>query len=599
MATAPKWLQLRWETLFPALLAATAEDEIQRICEAEIAAWRARPEIKSESTLRNPMDLSRKEIKARLEGDQQTLALKHLAFSREWYIQQNAGSREKLAERHENQQFLQDPQAIVTKAEQLLASEQWPDLAVALAVTTGRRLGEVLRTGVFAYKTMYSVTFSGVLKRREIDLTPFEIPTLVGSQAVIDAVTRLREYLPIAEEEDIHDVTRKHSPIVKEAADRHFAELVPVREGRTSLYSHLMRSVYGRIAVFWFAPPKVSAMHYMATIFGHFEFEDLETEDLRQNYTSNAHYADYVIADKEGNIDGRQGLKLGQAGVELLERFKPKSRRKSMTTDTATAAETKPKGKNYPVTVDQDAYNRVVGLRTKLGHKTYAQTLNYLLDALEAAEKQQAEAEKQQQDEAKPEETDQPAVAIAEVELVPERLSDAETAAVIHEAMQVSGKDFPAFLAEALSKEAKFQISLSKRHAGLDFTTMTTSKLSKTRHPDAARERVRRAIAAIAAYNDAVQSGNDRWFINPTIIQQLVGVRFELIAEYCAEHSEEIETLNEKHELSKRHNHKVGKISEVITVPENPPEAKEVPPAAAEEVPPAEEVSPVAAEEAQ
>ena len=99
---------------------------------------------------------------------------------------------------------------------------------------------------------------------------------------------------------------------------------------------------------------------------------------------------------------------------------------------------------------------------------------------------------------------------------------------------------------------------------------MTTSKLSKTRHPDAARERVRRAIRAIAAYNDAAQSPNDRWFINPTVIQQLVGVRYQLIADYVAEHQAEVDALNAKHELTPRHNHKPGKIAAVVTVPDEP-----------------------------
>ncbi|WP_338246587.1 hypothetical protein [Dictyobacter halimunensis] len=38
-------------------------------------------------------------------------------------------------------------------------------------------------------------------------------------------------------------------------------------------------------------------------------------EQIRHHYASHANYADYKIADKDGNIDGRQGVRLGQPGV--------------------------------------------------------------------------------------------------------------------------------------------------------------------------------------------------------------------------------------------------------------------------------------------
>lgn len=43
-----KWLVQEWQTLFPALMQANTEEEIKRICEAQIAAWRARPSSLSE-----------------------------------------------------------------------------------------------------------------------------------------------------------------------------------------------------------------------------------------------------------------------------------------------------------------------------------------------------------------------------------------------------------------------------------------------------------------------------------------------------------------------------------------------------------------------
>lgn len=49
---AKQWLVERWETLLPALAASADEAEIQRLCEDELSAWRARPSMKQERSLR-------------------------------------------------------------------------------------------------------------------------------------------------------------------------------------------------------------------------------------------------------------------------------------------------------------------------------------------------------------------------------------------------------------------------------------------------------------------------------------------------------------------------------------------------------------------
>ena len=542
-----KWLQQQWETLFPALERAETENDVQRICESAIAEWRARPGMKQESSLRVPMTDTRNALKLRLQGERQTWALKYLAFSEGWYIEHNANSQSSLQTRLEHQQLLKDPDAIVAEGTKLLASDQWADIAVGLAVCTGRRLAEVLKVGQFEYKTVYSVMFHGQLKRREAELPPFEIPTLCRADAVIEAVSRLRSVLNVTEL-DTREVSQRYGSVVQDSANKHFATLVPAREGKTDLYSHLFRSVYARIAVFYYCPPIIADIHFMATVQGHYQFLEAESDELRRSYASNAHYFDYKIADASGNIDGRQGIKLGSKDVELLEVFKPKPRKekKPMTTETqenqATAA--KQKGKNYPVTVKEPTYNRVVALRSKLGQGIYDETIAYLLDAYE-----------QQGSRAKLD------------ELTPEDLVSAETAATIHDAMQISKEEnFRAFLNDALTKEARFRLSLSKRHADKDFSKLSNSELTNTKHPDATKERIRRAIAAIAKYNDEAQSANDRWYINPTIIHKLVGGRFPIINEYFEEHKSEIDAENAEHELTPAYNRKPTEIKNVVTV---------------------------------
>jgi hypothetical protein len=542
---ASKWLMQDWDELFPALEQASTEERVKEICAAEIQGWRDRPGIKKESSLRVPMTDTRNEIPKRLQGEQQALALKYLNFSEDWYREHNAPSGDKLDENLRHQKLIKDPDAIVAKAVELFASPRWQDVAVALAATTGRRLAEVLQVGTFEPKTMYSVTFGGQLKRRETELPPFEIPTLCPASLVLDGVRRLRSMLVVGDM-DTREVSQKYSPLAQDAANRHFGDLIDGREDKKdSLYSHLFRSVYARIAVFYYCPPKVADIHFMATIQGHYELLKSNSEEFKRSYASNAHYFDYKIADKDGNIDGRQGTKLGAEGVELLETYKPKSRRKEDMAKKDTTVEKVP-GKNYPVTVDGATFNRVQALRNRLNQTKYAETINFLMDELEKKE-----------------------ATVTHAPLSPEALaSDEKTVAAIKQAMEISKQDFGTFLAEAIKKEAHFKIGLSTRHSGKDFSKLTTTQLVNTKHPDATKERIRRAIIAIAKHNDQAPSANDRWYINGSSVHKLVGGRFSIINEYFAEHQADIDQENAEHELTPAYNRKAEKIEKVITVPE-------------------------------
>jgi hypothetical protein len=569
---AAKWLVKRWAILFPAVEQAGTEAEIEVICKAEIQAWREQPSIKQESSLRNHMNESRNEVKKRLHGDRQAWTLKYLSFSEEWYKKHNAPSRVALENRLEHQQLLQDPDAVVAKGVELLVSEQWADIVVGLAVCTGRRPGEVLKTAIFELKSGYSVIFTGQLKRRESDIPPYEIPTLCTAAAAIDALARLRAMLPTGEL-DVNTVTNRYSPSVQEAANKHFTSLVPVREGKDDLYGHLFRSVYARIAVFWYAPPSVADTHYMATIQGHTQFFEQETEEARRSYASTAHYSDYKIADRDGNIDGRQGLKLGARDVELLEAFKPKSRRKEpMTTEIETAQEqeqdAKPEGRSRPITVDPATFHREMAFKTRLGHKTHAQTVNFLLDTYEQGGSAQAGA-KSVADAIRSVLSKDP-----DYQKFQKEAETADAAAILEKAL-TSGENLQAILVDALIKEAKFRVGLTKRHAGKDFAGMTTSQLVSTKHPDAAKERIGRAVAAIAAYNDQA-SVAERWYINGRTVQLLAGARYPIVEEWLKAHEAEVKALNDKHELNPRYNSKPYGVKTVVTIPEQPAQAEQV-----------------------
>jgi Telomere resolvase len=221
--------------------------------------------------------------------------------------------------------FIENPIAIVEKAEELLNSRDWYDLAAGLAVLTGRRCAEVMKTAVFEYKTPYSVMFTGALKRggETVTLT-FEIPTLTGAEKIVASIAKLREWMPTEGMTKI-EVNNHYAGAIIKSCDRHFTGLVPPREDEdgkdNNLYTHLFRAVYATIAAHWFCPPRLPEGEFKSYIQGHFQILDENDPTLRNNISSGRHYSDYAIGDGNGNRDGRLGIRLGEPDVVVVEAF--------------------------------------------------------------------------------------------------------------------------------------------------------------------------------------------------------------------------------------------------------------------------------------
>ncbi len=187
---------------------------------------------------------------------------------------------------------------------------------------TGRRSSEILATAEFEAKTKWSVVFTGALKRRgETQRLSFEIPTLTTAQRVVEALAKLRKLVD-TQGMDAEEVNDKFSKDVAQGCDRMFADLVPLREGRDNLYTHLFRSIYATIATHWYCPPRVSDLEFKAQIQGHFQVLDEQNPQLRRSLAASRHYSDYEVGDGNGNRDGRKGIKLGYAGVQVIEAFR-------------------------------------------------------------------------------------------------------------------------------------------------------------------------------------------------------------------------------------------------------------------------------------
>jgi hypothetical protein len=68
-------------------------------------------------------------------------------------------------------------------------------------------------------------------------------------------------------------INQRYGRQCREAANRHFAGLIPPRHNedptKADLYMHLFRSIYATIAVLYYCPPKVNRTLFKAEIQGH------------------------------------------------------------------------------------------------------------------------------------------------------------------------------------------------------------------------------------------------------------------------------------------------------------------------------------------
>jgi len=286
-----QWLQSLFnESYLPQLErlkpSATGIKKAKALCSTMRDEWSTQG--KRSLTQQKPlMDEIRFAIKQHFGAD--SWLLDYIRLERDEYFEINQQNAQIARSKQMQQQYISDPDAIVAKAVRLLESSEWADVACALAVLTGRRLNEVLRTAQFTVKSQWIVTFRGALKRRdeEVELI-FDIPTLTTAQRVVEAIAHLRAITP----PDANEAT------VAIVSDRHFAQLVPAPPGKGKLYAHLWRSLYACIATFWYCPKHCDDLLYKAHILGHFQTlsADEMTDETRMRHRWRPSQAIAIIA---------------------------------------------------------------------------------------------------------------------------------------------------------------------------------------------------------------------------------------------------------------------------------------------------------------
>jgi telomere resolvase len=588
-------------------LGVAEEKEIEHLCQEEIAAWRARPTMVVESSLQEPLRHARNAIREHLVLNESNrwrnpktkkdehIALKYLNFSLDEWQRINADSEDRFARRLREQQRIDDPDAIVRLSEDLLRQQEWYHLALGVTINTGRRLTEVLKTGVFSPKTTYTLWFKGQLKTKEYDLEAYEIPTLVPVDLVIAAVDRLRQLQDCAQMSN-DAVSQRFGPVMRQMADQLLSPLIPKRDPDQNIYTHLSRSIYGRLCVLYHCPPAVFDVHYMAHILGHYWYFREQDERKRANLDSTLHYMDYVIGDGRGNLDGRRGIWLGvKPGVEVLDAFRKEwqDMTEPSVERTSRSSKTKgPEGEQHPVapkkrsilnclpqqkTLFDDEMRRrrlahqheLVGalLNEAAWYRQMEALLAPLSDAfqtstpLETLRALVAASEHEQQDVAVSTHLQQRwGISLEQIDRLFEK--------AIEEGYEKPLQHFEGTLEKRESYKAG-ALKRAQKYQQTDFTSLPYSQLEHIRTPEAAQERVRRIVLTIMRHNEHAQP-RDRWYINAGLVYQLKTIRHEVINAYLKEHDEEITLHHRQLGIEPRYNRKMESVREMIALPEEP-----------------------------
>lgn len=484
----------------------------------------------------------------------------------------NARSGLTLQERLENQQFLEYPDQIVNRGLILVQSSEWAELLVALGLGTGRRFWELVKTGTFVERTPYSVDFTGQLKGHSRE-EEFEIPTLYRAFLVVEGIRRLRRLIDWSELEDENSpLYQKYNRAANEMMVHQFTDLIPIRHTREQLHFHVLRTVFARIATYWYAPPEVADITFMAQIQGHSHIlkpqkEKGETdEDVKQkqlNYAANANYFDYKIGRRlpDGTLQvvGDQGIKLGRPGVVRLAAFPAKQ----VVVPGEAEGKRNGKGKKRESTSDW------APLTVRRHSREWFRELSGGVRGPRQSEKDDAFLRMVVtaylvSDQSKRTEEAQPSLDLSQLD-VPEKTRD-----LFRQAMALSGTtDLLSFLLAAAEPEVQRLVNQDVSHGAQYYEALSTDVLFQTRDdPGARQELYRRAVYAVMLYNRE-HSLRERWFLSDRAIQALAGGRKEFIKLYKEAHHEEIEAHHRELSIQEGFNRKPGnpQIQDVVTIP--------------------------------
>jgi hypothetical protein len=138
----------------------------------------------------------------------------------------------------------------------------WKNLAIALALATGRRPIELFVMGKFSKPEANTLLFSGQAKTKMSDSKPYRIPLLYDPEVVQAALKRMRSDAAIPKDATHDDVNRLTA---KPLSDR----MAGVFENQAVEF-YALRAAYGRLCVQrLYSSAAGTEEHFLASILGH------------------------------------------------------------------------------------------------------------------------------------------------------------------------------------------------------------------------------------------------------------------------------------------------------------------------------------------
>jgi integrase len=160
---------------------------------------------------------------------------------------------------------------------ELIKSDCFSHVTLALILLTGRRPSEILKTAKFERVDAQNVLFSGQLKTRDCPTAktaPFPIPVLADAKLVCEALSRLREMPQVKELADKPvKACNSKAGVLSETCDRHLGKLIK------DCTPHELRAAYAQICLAYRRSDRAKRTDYepyFAEILGHAE-DDLDT----------------------------------------------------------------------------------------------------------------------------------------------------------------------------------------------------------------------------------------------------------------------------------------------------------------------------------
>jgi hypothetical protein len=153
----------------------------------------------------------------------------------------------------------------LTWMERILANykaHDWKNLAIALALATGRRPIELFVTGKFSNPKDNTFLFSGQAKTKLSDSKPYRIPVFYETQVIQDAMKRMRAEMKIPKTATHDEVNRMTAKLLMDRMHAVFEDQV--------VEFYALRAAYGRLCVQRFYSAKTGTEEsFLASILGH------------------------------------------------------------------------------------------------------------------------------------------------------------------------------------------------------------------------------------------------------------------------------------------------------------------------------------------